>query len=364
MTKDKIITGIAVITTIVITAIVVAWLLSLSAPAPFEEKATGLLIQGPDAIEIGEKVPYRAILDGEVCLVGFPEVTWETKGGQIMSRDGDKIVLMAHQPGTILLEVSFSGMKGSKSVKVYPKSTLITDIDTWIHPENWYSTGIKYSGVSDPVLKLYRILETGRTVEASKESWEFYGCEEILIKDNGNYLLVAESKAFSDNRKIVTEKKISVTPFVQRGYHQFSWDAENLVQLTPADKMAIRFFLEQELGVSPELLPEGKIRDANRIDSDYVFYKDSSRRDTLLYQVGVKSAGTTTRKTWQSSIKGNDGRYVHISWDDFIVSVNMGNPGTSFFSTFRDSGGSSSGSSGSGPSPSPPIGGGPSPSLV
>jgi hypothetical protein len=198
-------------------------------------------------------------------------------------------------------------------------------------------------------------------VEVSPSIWESYGSSEIVIHENGNYVLVVEGKALSDGRVVREEKDLTVTPYVQRDYHQFSWDNENLVQLTPADKVAIQLFLEEELGVPEvDLLSEGKLRDVNRIASDYVFYKDSSRGDTLLYQTGVKSEGTTTRHVLQSSIKGSDARYVYICWDDFIVSANIGNPGV------NPSGGGDGGSSGSpggggsseeGPSPSPPIGG-------
>ena len=360
--RDKAIVGIAVITIVVITAIVVAWLIGLT-PVQIEEKPTTLTIQGPDSIEVGEKVPYRALLDGEVCLVGFPEVTWEIgREGQIMSQDGPSIEIMAYQPGTINLKAFFSGMKAEKVVQVYPRAKVSLDMKTWIHPGQWYTTGIKSSGTSDVSLTLYRVLETGRRVEVSPSIWESFEAEEITIHENGNYLLIAESRALSDSRAVREEKSLTVTPYVQRGYHAFSWDNENLVQLTPADRMAIRFFLEQELGVSPELLPGGKLRDANRIDSDYVFYKDSSRGDTLLYQTGVVSFGATLRKTWQSSVRGPDGRYVYICWDDFIVTANTGSPGASLISFARDSYSSGGASSGGGPSPSPPIGGGPSPS--
>jgi len=362
--RDKIIIAVGIILVLVATTIGVFWLLSL-APVPTEEKRpTTLRIQGPDSVEVGEEAFYKAILDGEICFVGLPEIIWEVKG-QIIS-NGSSVTLMTHQPGEITLVVKFSGMTAQKVVQVYPRAEVSLDMETWIHPGQWYTTGVKSAGVSNVSLSLYRELETGRRVEVHNWDWENFGSEEIVIHENGNYLLIAESNALSDGRIVRDERSLTVTPYIQRGYHAFSWDNENLVQLTPADKMAIRFFLDQELGVSPELLSEGRIRDANRVSSEYVFYKDSSRRDTLLYQVGVASQGSTIRKTYQSSIKGVDGRYVYVCWDDFIVTANIGSPGVSFVdvdpSGGGDSGSSGGGSSGGGPSLPPPIGGGPSPS--
>jgi hypothetical protein len=359
--KDKVIIMVGVALVFVVATLGVLWLLSLSAPAPFEEKITSLTIDGPDSIEVGESVSYEAILDGEVCLVGFPEVTWEIRGGQIISNNGSSVTLMTHQPGEMTLMVKFSGMTAQKVIQVHPRAEVSLDMETWIHPGQWYSTGVSFSGTTNPSLILYRLLETGRMVEVSPSIWESYGSSEIVIHENGNYVLVVEGKALSDGRVVREEKDLTVTPYVQRDYHQFSWDNENLVQLTPADKVAIQLFLEEELGVPEvDLLSEGKLRDVNRIASDYVFYKDSSRGDTLLYQTGVKSEGTTTRHVLQSSIKGSDARYVYICWDDFIVSANIGNPGVSFVDP--TSGGGDSGSSGGGSSLPPPIGGGPSPS--
>lgn len=359
--KDKIFIGIAAATAIVIFALIVVWLLSLSTPVQPTEQPTTLVIEGPDSIEVGERVSYSLTMNGSLCYAGFPVVHWSS-GGQIMSQDGAVIVLMAHQPGEITLHAEFSGMTTEKVIQVYPKANIALGMKTWIHPGQWYATGIESSGTTEASLALYRVLETGREIPAPPGSWENYGNEEIVIHNNGNYLLVAESSALSNGQRVIVNKSLTVTPYVQRSYHAFSWDMENLVQLTPADKMAIRFFLEQELGIEV-LLSDGKLRDANRMSTNYVFYKDSSR-DTLLYQKTVSAKGDV-RKMWQTSVKGLDGRYVYISWDDFIVSANIGNPGTSMVSSYRDSGSGSGssggGSSGGGPSPSPSIGG-PSPS--
>ena len=362
MKKDKIVVVIGIVVVIIISTIGVYWLIGLNAHQEKPvEKVTTLVIDGPESIEIGEKVPYRAFLDGEVCFAGFPEVTWETKGGQIISNNGSSVTLITHQPGEITLVVKFSGMTAQKVIQVHPRAEVSLDMETWIHPSQWYITGVDSVGVSDVSLSLYRELETGRRVNVPSSTWESFGSEEIVVHECGNYLLVAESNALSDGRVVRDEKSLTVTPYVQRGYHNFSWDNENLVQLTPADRMAIRLFLDRELGVEVNLLPEGRIRDANRIDSDYVFYKDSSRGDTLLYQIGVASQGSTIRKMYQSSAKGIDGRYIYVCWDDFIVSANIGNPGIRFVDV-DPSGGGDSGSSGGGSSLPPPIGGGPSPS--
>jgi hypothetical protein len=360
MSREKMIFALAVITVIVIAAIVVGWLLSLSVPVQTE---TTLSIEGPDAIEVGERVPYALTLDGSLCYAGFPQVDWSSEGGQIMSQDGAEIILMAHQPGRVVLTAAFSGLTTEKVIQVYPKASIALDMEAWIHPGQWYATGIDSSGTTEASLALYRVLETGRRVSVSPGNWESYSYEEIVIRENGNYVLVAESETLSDGRRIIAEKSLTVTPYVQRGYHAFSWDNENLVQLTPADKMAIRFFLEQELGVDVDLLLEGRLREVNRISTDYIFYKDSSRGDTILYQTEVAAQGYTVREVWQTSVKGIDGRYAYVNWDDFVVSANVGNPGTSMVRDSGSSGGGGSTGSG-GPSPPPPVGPpiGPSPS--
>lgn len=370
MKKDKAIIGVAAITFIVIAVFGALWLSGLSAVQPTEQlteqPTTTLIIQGPDAIEVGERVSYSLRMDGSLCYTGFPVIHWSSEGGQIMSQDGAEVIVIAYQPGEIVLTADFSGMTTRKAVQVYPKAYVSINMDkAWIHNE-WYSTGLEFNGTTKPVLSLYRVLETNRTVEVSTTIWERFSFEEIVIHEYGNYLLVAESSALSDGRVVKAEKSLTVTPHVQRSYHVFSWDNENLIQLRPSDRMAIRNFLEENLKISVDLSPGGRLREVNRISTDYVFYKDSSREDTIIYQTGVSSQEHTIRKFWQASVKGLDGRYVYISWDDFIVSANTGNPGTSMVSSYRDSGSGSSGggSSGGGPSPSPSIGGpSPSPSI-
>lgn len=56
--KDKIFIGIASITAIVIFALIVVWLLSLSAVQIEEQKPTTLIIEGLDAIEVGGRTSY------------------------------------------------------------------------------------------------------------------------------------------------------------------------------------------------------------------------------------------------------------------------------------------------------------------
>lgn len=363
--KDKIFIGIASITAIVIFALIVVWLLSLSAVQIEEQKPTTLIIEGLDAIEVGGRTSYALTMEGVLCYAGFPQVDWKIDQGQIMNQDGPEVTLMAHQPGKIVLTATFSGMTTQKEIQVHPRASVAMDMKTWIHPGEWYKTGISSSGTTEASLALYRVLETGREIPAPPGSWENYGNEEIVIHNNGNYLLVAESSALSNGQRVIVNKSLTVTPYVQRSYHAFSWDMENLVQLTPADHLAIRFFLEQELGIEVNLFPGGRLRDANRVSTDYVFYKDSSRKDTIIYQTGVEAQGQNVKKVWQSSVKGLDGRYVYISWDDFIITANRNDPGLKM--SYRDSGSGSSGggsSGGGGPSPSPSIGGpSPSPSI-
>lgn len=367
--KDKTIIIVAAIVVVIITMISVGWLFSLSPVVQTTEQPTALIIHGPDAIEVGEKVNYALTLDGRVCINNLEDqvVGWSiSRNGQLINIEQTTVTIMSYSVGEVVLRADFSGLTTEKVIQVYKKPDIDFSMKTWIHPGEWYTTGISFSGVSDVSLDLYKVLETGRRVHVSPKIWEKYGTEEVVIYENGNYVLIAKSSTLSDGRQIIAEKSLTVTPYVQRGYHAFSWDMENLVQLTPADELAIRFFLEQELGVGVDLLPQGRLRDVNRISADYVFYKDSSRRDVIVYQTGVEAQGYTVREVWQTSVKGIDGRYDYINWDDFIVSVNMGNPGTSF-SAYRDSGGSSSGggsSGGGGSSPSPSIGGpSPSPSV-
>ncbi len=368
MERDKVIIMVGVALVFVAGTFGVLWLLNL-APVQTEDKPTTLIIHGPDRIEVGEQTNYALTLDGRVCINNLEEqiVEWSiSRNGRLMNVGQTTVTIMSHSAGEVILYAEFSGITAQKVVKVYPRAEVsLDDMETWIHPGQWYITGVKSIGVSDVSLSLYRELETGRRVDVPSSTWESYGSSEVVIHENGNYALVVEGKALSDGRVVRDEKSLTVTPYVQRGYHQFSWDAENLVELTPADEMAIRFFLDQELGVEVNLLPvpEGRIRDANRIDSDYVFYKDSSRGDTLLYQTGVASQGSTIRKMYQSSAKGIDGRYIYVCWDDFVVSANIGNPGVScFVDSSGDGGSGGGGSSGGGPSLPPPMGGGPSPS--
>lgn len=368
--KDKTIIIVAAIVVVIITMISVGWLFSLSPVVQTTEQPTALIIHGPDAIEVGEKVNYALTLDGRVCINNLEDqvVGWSiSRNGQLINIEQTTVTIMSYSVGEITLRAEFSGIATEKVVQVYPKANIVMDMETWIHPGQWYATGIDSSGTAEPSLKLFKVLETGRRVDVSLGSWEQYDSEEIVIRENGNYLLVAESVALSDGRTVSVEKALTVTPYIQRGYHQFDWDNENLIQLRPSDRMAIRNFLEENMEISVDLLPDGRLREVNRISANYVFYKDSSRGDTILYQTELVAQGYTVREVWQTSVKGIDGRYSYVEWDDFIVSVNMGSPGASMTSSYRDSGSGSSGggSTGSGgPSPPPPVGPpiGPSPS--
>jgi len=364
--RDKAIIIVAAVAVIVIAAFGAIWLsgLSVASVQPIEQTTT-LVIEGPDAIEVGERVSYSLIIEGELCYAAeFPVINWTSEGGQKLSQEGAEVIVVAHQPGKVVLTATLSGMTTEKVVQVHPRANINLEMKTWIHPE-WYTTGVISIGVSEPSLSLYRVLDTGRRVEVSTTIWESFSFKEIVIHEYGNYILVVEGKALSDGRVVKAEKELTVTPYVQRGYHQFSWDNENLVQLTPSDRVAVESFLKEELDINLVLLPEGKLKDANRINNaDYVFYKDSSRNDVVIYQTVVSSRSDMVRKMWKTSVKGSDGRYSYLNFDDFIIAVKMGNSATSFISTYNDNGGSSSG--GGGPSPSPSIGGGgpsPSPSI-
>lgn len=369
MKKDKVIIGVAAITFIVITVFGALWLSGLSAVQPTEQlteqPTTTLIIQGPDAIEVGERVSYSLRMDGSLCYTGFPVIHWTFERGQIISEEGAEVIVIVHQLGEIVLTANFSGTTTEKVVQVHPRADISINMEkAWIHNE-WYPTGLEFNGTTEPVLSLQRVLETGRTVDVDSKTWEKYQSKEIIIHEYGNYNLIAKGRALSDGRVVKVEKKITVTPHVEKGYHQFNWDNENLIQLRPSDRMAIRNFLEENMEISVDLLPDGRLKDANRINNaDYVFYKDSSRNDVVCYQTVVSSKGDMVRKMWQKQVKGADGRYNYLNFDDFIVAVKMGSSATSFISTYNDSGGSSSG--GGGPSPSPSIGGGgpsPSPSI-
>jgi len=355
--KDKTIIIVAAIVVVIITMISVGWLFSLSPVVQTTEQPTALIIHGPDAIEVGEKVNYALTLDGRVCINNLEDqvVEWSiSRNGQLMNVGQTTVTVMSHSAGEFVLRAEFSGMTTQKEIQVHPRASLSFNMDTWIHRE-WEFTGIVFSGTAEPSLKLYKVLETGRRVDVSSGTWETYGFSELIIREYGNYLLIAESRALSDGRLVSAEKALTVTPYVQRGYHQFDWDREDLVQLTKADKMAVINFLNSK-EIETSLLPQGSLRTVNRIDSDYVFYKDSSRGDTILYQTDVMSQGVTNRKVWQSSIKGADSRPWYICWDDFIITANRNDPGLKL--SYRDSGSSSSGGSGGGgPMPSPPIGG-------
>ncbi len=352
--------GLMVITVILLAVVIGGILVSEcnTSEGVVTEKAV-LYIKGPDSIEVGQSANYTLSFEGTLCYTGFPEIIWKSKEGQIVSQDGNKINFVAQQLGEAELIAEFGGMTTQKRVQVCPKASISLDMETWIHPGQWYSTGVEFSGVVEPEVQLYELLETGRRANVSPDIWESYGSEEVMIRENGNYLLVVEGKKLSDGRKVTAEKALTVTPYIQRSYHQFDWNNENLIQLTPADKVAIQFFLEEELGIEVDLLSEGRPRDANRVSSDYVFYKDSSRKDVLLYQKDVSTRGDTVREMYQASFKSTDGRYWYVSWDDFFVLVKMGTPPTSFVSEGSDS--SSSGDDGTTSPSSPPGGGGPSP---
>jgi len=326
-----------------------------------------IAIDGPNSFEVGDKVEYRATLTGVICIGDVTQaLEWQiSRGGQIMSSSGDNVIVSAWTPGEFTLYATFGGITTSKVVRVYPKASVNLEMDSWIHPNNWYFTGVFSVGTSDVELSLYRVLETGRTVEVNPSIWESYSSEEIIFYECGNYLLVASSKALSGERRVIkAEQFITVTPYVQRGYHQFSWDNENLVQLMPSDKVAVGIFLKEEIGIDFSFESE-KIKKASSFSEGYLFYKDSTRSDTILYQKDARIVSDQSREMSFIQIKDETQRYWYVYWDDCVVSVSRNSA-----VNYGGSGGGSSSygtgtsSSTSGPSSSPSIGGGsPSPSI-
>ncbi|MDD3386820.1 MAG: hypothetical protein PHX92_02760 [Candidatus Pacebacteria bacterium] len=357
------------IATIVAIFVALAFVIAMQGPVivPVAEK-TSIIIDGPDSFEVGEKIKYTATLTGVICIGDIAQaLEWEvSRGGQIMSSDGDSVVVSACSPTEFTVYATFGGITTSKVVKVYPRASIGIEMDPWIHPNNWYFTGIDTVGVGNVNLRLYKVLETGRKVEVdSSRIWESYSHEEIIFYECGNYLLVAEARALSgDNRLIQEEQLVTVTPYVQRGFHKFSWDNEDIVQLTPADKVAIKTFIEEEIGIEFTFESE-KVKKVNSFSEGLIFYKDNSRDDTILYQKDVKIISGDIQEMSFIQIKDKTQRYWYIYWNDCVVSVSRNSAISGFsYSGGGSSSSSSSGSSSGGNSPSPGIGGGsPSPSI-
>lgn len=324
------------------------------------EQKTTFSIHGPDAVELGELAEYSASLEGQVCFSDLnQQVTWQVTNAKPVETGRTKVVVLSDQLGTFTVRASFSGLVAEKVVRVDPQPLVeIVGLKTWIHPGQWYNVQVNFRGVTRPNLKLQKVLETGRRVDVSPSIWEKYNIDEIVVHECGNYVLVAEGKTLSTGRVVKAEFPLTVTPYVKRGYNGFDWDKENLVQLTPADHLAIKFFLEGELGVETELLVRGsKTRDVNSVSAEYVFYKDNTRGDVIVYQANVQDQGDTVRNVWQNAVKGIDGRYRYVSWDDFIVAVRVNDSPTSMVSRASDSDSSpvTGGNSPSSQSPSPGI---------
>ncbi|MFA5754912.1 MAG: hypothetical protein WC909_00925 [Candidatus Paceibacterota bacterium] len=322
-----------------------------------------IAINGPTSFEVGEKVEYRATLTGVICIGDITQaLEWQiSRGGQIMSSNGDNVIVSAWTPGEFTLYANFGGITTSKVIRAYPKASVSLEMDPWVHPNNWYFTGVSSVGVQDVNIHLYRVLETGRTVEVNPSIWESYSSEEIIFYECGNYLLVAETKALSGNGRVIkAEQFITVTPYVQRGYHQFSWD-ENLVQLMPSDKVAVGIFLKEEIGIDFSFESE-KIKKASSFSEGYLFYKDSTRSDTILYQKDARIVSGQSREMSFIQIKDETQRYWYVYWDDCVVSISRntavnygGSGGGSSYGTSSTSGGASSSPSIGGESPSPSI---------
>jgi hypothetical protein len=316
-----------------------------------EEKI--LIFLGEERMEQGETVPFRGELNFSGNQVG-EYLAWEVESLTGDAKvEGSNLVLL--RPGKVLLRANFLDLASEKEIEIFPVPYMkISMKSSWIHPGEWYALQVETEGLSSAIVEVQSVLGTDR--KAPFSNWEKFEEREIVINECGNYLLIAEAKAESDGRKVIAEKAITVTPYVERGFHDLSWEQEDMVQLRPSDLVAIQNFISEDLKMEISFSFDGKVRKVNRISSDYIFYKDSSRKDTLLYQKQVFFYGEEGKDFFSLQVKGEDGRYLFISWNNLMVSVNRGSPGSSYYT--YDGGDSSAGIStggGGGPSPSPPI---------
>ncbi|MFA7170211.1 MAG: hypothetical protein WC178_05180 [Candidatus Paceibacterota bacterium] len=321
----------------------------------YEEEEIKIFVSS--SVEEGTNVSFRGELNHSGKQVG-KYLKWDvvSLGGEAKIGEGNQLLFL--RPGKVVLRASFLDKFQEREIMIFPTPKMGISLNSsWIHPGQWYLSEVEQKGVTLASLDLYKVLETGRRVSVSSESWEKFQEQEIVVYECGNYLLVAKAYAKSDGRVITAEKAVTVTPYVQRGLHHLSWENEDLVQLTPYDWVSIGNFIREDLRVnlsSSEFSPTGRLVRVNRISSEYLFYKDSTRDDTLLYQEKVSFSGET-REMFFFQTKGSDGRYYYICWNDFFVSVNRGSPGASLYVSGGDSSGNGGNGGSSGPSPSPPI---------
>ena len=129
----------------------------------------------------------------------------------------------------------------------------------------------------------------------------------------------------------------------------------------PSDKVAVGIFLKEEIGIDFSFESE-KIKKASSFSEGYLFYKDSTRSDTILYQKDARIVSGQSREMSFIQIKDETQRYWYVYWDDCVVSISRntavnygGSGGGSSYGTSSTSGGASSSPSIGGESPSPSI---------
>jgi len=306
-------------------------------------------ILGPDKVEVGQNVHYDAnlthynesvsnYLEWQIICMGEAKGFFKDK------------TLIPENPGIIVIKAIFNNEILFKKVEVVENASINLSMKSWIHPDNWYSLGISSASVKNLEVHLYQVTSTGRTIEVSfsnEGKWRLYDNKEIFIEETGNYLVEVKGKALSDNRTVSAQRELTVTSFVQRGYHEISWDNQNLVEFTPNDLVSAGIFLKEGILIEDTFI-NGKVVEVDHISSAYYYiYKDPSRGDTILYQTGVTTNVGKKKQMLYAKTVASDGTVWYLLWDDFIVVASKENP---FFYRGMDT---SSDSGSYSPSPAP-----------
>jgi hypothetical protein len=298
-----------------------------------------------DRVEIGDKVIFTA--SGPVNLsqnIIQWKVTDRNAGEIKLSSSDNQAIFVPKRNGTVEIIATINGRDYSYIIEVFEKPSIDTNMPAWLYRGEKYSPNIKTTGISS--VEVWLEDQWGQKSDLRNGF--------IFATENGNYDLIIEGTAEMDGRVIKEVVPFTALTEVVAGWHQVSFENEQLFGLKPSQIESIEIWLEKELGIDVWFgdVLNGTPKTINRINTQYFLYRGAPD-DTLCYLEDVQTGSDDISRTfWTGQYKSDDGRYYTVGYDKVVVTVNPDYMGSSltYFSISDGSDGtpSSGGSTSSG----------------
>jgi len=287
-------------------------------------------IEGDDLLEVGQTIELKAISS-------LPSETYYYKWslsnpdiGQIIG-EGKEVTFKAKAPGETTITLEVDGRAVQKPLTVFTKSYLDIGLPaTWLYIGNAYKYDLVYPTDSIEITDIYvenaqnQRMADGKFFQNAQDKKTLFIASDV---DPGNYKLVVKGVTKSDGRTITTTTSFAALTELQRGYYKFSLADENLISIEPWHYSAIQTFLDNELKIDnidlTNVKTQGKSVKVDSFRSQYVFYRDPSRADTICYETDVSVGGSPAdaKNFYKQTTRSQDGTTYVVATDGIIFLV-------------------------------------------